>query len=184
MIDLLTLLRSRIPTVLRGQPQVEDAVEWLADQFGEVQDAIAATRSQTGIADAVGATLDKHGAGLLRPRVGLDDDEYRTELLVKFAALFRVRSPELAADLLAMLTEGSTHTGNYTEWHPAAYEYTLSSGEETTPAATFARWEALLRTAKPEGVRMVTRVVPAHPVFQYDIGRGYDASRYAYTLES
>lgn len=176
---LVSLLRSRTPTVLRDVLQTRAATQWLAEQASEALEAVGSAHAP--LSSSVGQQLDKHGAGLLRPRAGLDDDAYRTELQVKFAALFRARSPELAEALLDLLTAGTSTTGSFTEWPPAAYEYTL----EDIAAATAVRWEALLRTAKPEGVRMQTRVIEdSANAFRFDSGPGYDEGLYAYTLES
>jgi|GEM_PF-2369371 len=179
MGELAALLQSRMPTMLRRAPQARAVAQWLAEQLSEAHEAIVSAHAP--LSEATAVQLDKHGAGLMRPRAGLSDDEYRLELQVKAAALFRTRSPELAVDLLRLLTTDSPSSGSFQEWPPAAYEYTL----EDIDGPTAARWESLLRTAKPEGVRMQTRVVEdAANAFRFDSGPGYDEGLYAYTLES
>lgn len=180
-IDIAARMAKRIPTLLRSAQQVVLLNAFFGEFFARAEDTAQRHLHFKTVTQGFGATLDRHGVGLRLPRRGRDDATYKIALIVRFAALMRERTPELALELLTTLIGMSSTTALYREWYPAAYEYVLMDID----ADVAALWEELLRTAKPEGVRMQTRVVEdLDEAFQYDVGPGYDAGVYAYTLES
>ncbi len=185
VLDVASLVRARVITRLRRSPLYTDLANWIGAQCQPLETEARVLRTRLPLTDSYGIQLDREGYGLGLPRNGLGDDHYREALIVRWSALFRTRTTALTYDILRMLIGDSSTTFEHRRMPPASYEVTLFDID----AATAARWNALLRTAKPEGVRFYTNVVEdTDRAFRFDSelpGFGFDdpLSRYAYTLE-
>ncbi len=180
-LDLVARMRLRIPTVLRQRPEMRGLFDFLLEQMQHLEEVAERTADHRSLTRSFGASLDRHGVGLNLRRLGLADERYRKALVVRFMALFRHRTNTLAVDLLRALTTDTATTATYTSLPPASYQYTFWDIEGEVAVW----WEALLRTAKPRGVRMQTLVVEqTSAAFRFDSGPGYDLGQYAYTLET
>jgi hypothetical protein len=182
-LDVYARIKKRLLTQFRDKPQIDAWITWLSEQLQEMEGIVHNVRWYTLLANGFGKQLDLHGVGLGLKREELDDDDYRTALIVRFVSLFVRRSPALARNIMGVLTAGTDTTYSYQEHYPAAYEISLR--EITAEVAAW--WESLLRTAKPEGVRFTVKVSEVEATaFRFDTeGAGYDqGNAFAYTLES
>jgi len=180
-LSVQALVKSRLITALREVPWYFEIASYIAEQLQTMDEILQVVRHHSGEATAVGKTIDRHGAGVLQPREGLGDYEYRKTVIAAGAALFREQTTELALDVLRILVTDTNTTGVYRDWMTSAYEYTLT-GITTARAAL---WDRVLRRAKPDTISMHTKVVEVEALaFGLDDGGlGLDQGRFAYTLD-
>lgn len=147
-------------------------VQFLAERLQSVEEAIFDTHWFRYINTAQGKNLDLWGVLLGQVREGLTDERYRALLKTRYQTLFGRRTVDAMLEVINVITSGFAITYTLTEQFPATIVVHFLGIDNDTGAF----WNRIIRGPKPEGVRLVTKIVdvPAALLDLDDATQGLD----------
>lgn len=154
---------NRLITQYKQKPNVEGLISSLVLPLQSLEDSIKFYFENHSIFDATGIHLDSWGTVLVEPRFGLNDSDYRIQLLAKVAQNFSEGTAEDLISMFKTLTRAAYIV--YSEIYPAEVSITAVDVDLIGDSA---RIRSVLDLAKAAGVRITSAIVTAANVFSFD----------------
>lgn len=155
--------KERLITQYKAKPNVEGLLESFVLQIQELENDLKNYNDKKSIFTAEGQHLDRWGTLLLEPRFGLNDGDYRVQLLAKIAQNFSEGTPN---DLIAMF-KAITRANYivYSEIYPAEITMTAVGVDLVSELP---RVKNVLSYAKAAGVNVTGAIVTTTDVFAFE----------------
>jgi hypothetical protein len=130
-------------------------VQFLAERFQALEENIFDTNWFRYVDQAHGRNLDLLGILLGQVREGLTDERYRALLKTRYQTLFGRRNVDAMLEVINVVTSGFAITYTLVEDFPATIVVEFLGIDNDTGEF----WNRIIRGPKPEGVRLVTKIV-------------------------
>lgn len=164
----------------KGAPRLEGYLSALLDEVQALEAAIQQVKAGYHIDDAVGAQLDVLGRIVGQPRIGQDDESFRTYVLARVAAN---KSSGRTKDLLNVVRLATSNEPNarHEFWRSLKTFVVFIEGISRERAQAIAD---LLGDAAGATRRVIVSTTPAvDTAFRWDSGPGWDVGLFANDFE-
>lgn len=153
----------RLITQYKSKEKIEGLVKAFTNQLQLIENVGADLVNKRSIFDAAGIELDRWGNLLVEPRFGLNDSDYRIQLIAKVAQNFSEGTAEDLISMFKSLTRAAYII--YSEIYPAEVSITAVDVDLIGDSN---RIRSVLDLAKAAGVKITSAIVTAANVFSFD----------------
>ena len=183
IIDHIAQAVGKMITQYKDSPNLIGLVETTVKQIQDLEDAADGVLNLTSIFNAFGQQLDEWGIILDTPRQGLNDTDYRANLLIRIAQFNSQGAPSDLINIFNLLMRPASGNVQFDEIFPAGFCLTSIDNDPLVPLQNVAEGIDISRAAGVSTVCLIN--APANPfVFAGDPeGSGFGTGNFSESFQ-